>query len=199
MSVNRKKTTALNRGSWVVAGTEVLITMGIGSVSISGLAEKLNITRGSFYHHFSGREDLLIAMLQYWEESLTVNIRVKVETLRLPPRETLKQLVRIIRKYKAAEYDAAFRAWGSHDSLCREVLERVDSFRLEYIKSQFEEAGFSGLDALNRAQILLFTEMSEAVFFAKMDSGLKKRLLNERLELLLQPNHLKIAKNGVRQ
>jgi AcrR family transcriptional regulator len=118
MSANRKETSVLNRGSWVNAAIEVLIELGIGSVSISRLAEKLNITRGSFYHHFSGREDLLIAMLQYWEESLTVNIRLKVEALRLPPRETLKQLVRIIRKYKAPEYDAAFRAWGLHDPLC---------------------------------------------------------------------------------
>ena len=199
MSVNRKKTSVLNRESWVTAAIEVLVESGIGAISISRLAEKLNITRGSFYHHFGGREDLLIAVLQYWEESLTINIRVKVEALRLPPRETLKQLVRIIRKYKAAEYDAAFRAWGSHDSLCREVLERVDSFRLEYIKSQFEEAGFSGLDALNRAQILLFTEMSEPTFFAIMDSGLKKQLLDERLKLLLQPNHLKTTNNGVGQ
>ena len=199
MSVNRKKTSVLNRESWVTAAIEVLVESGIGAISISRLAEKLNITRGSFYHHFGGREDLLIAVLQYWEESLTINIRVKVEALRLPPRETLKQLVRIIRKYRAAEYDAAFRAWGLHDPLCGKILERVDSFRLGYIKSQFEEAGFSGLDALNRAQILLFTEMSEPTFFAIMDSGLKKQLLDERLKLLLQPSHLKIAKNGVRQ
>lgn len=199
MSVDRKQKVVLDRESWVTAAMEALLELGIGSVSISKLAEKLNITRGSFYHHFSGREDLLIAMLQHWEESLTVNIRAEVEVLRLSPRETLKQLILIIRKRKAAEYDAAFRAWGLHDPLCRKELERVDSFRLGYIKSLFEEAGFSDLDALNRAQLLLFAEMSEAAFFVKMNSGLKEQLLNERLKLLLQPNHLKTTKNGVRQ
>jgi AcrR family transcriptional regulator len=183
-NANQKKE-PLNRQVWIDAAVEMLADLGIGSVSISRLAEKLNITRGSFYHHFSGREELLIAMLLYWEESLTVNIRAEVEALRLSPRETLKQLILIIRKRKATEYDAAFRAWGLHDPLCGKVLERVDSFRLGYIKSQFEEAGFSGLDALNRAQLLLFAEMSEAAFFVKMDSGLKEQLLNERLKLLL--------------
>jgi AcrR family transcriptional regulator len=199
MSVNIKKKVVLNRESWLTAAMDLLLELGIGSVSISKLAEKLNITRGSFYHHFSGREDLLSAMLLYWEETLTVSIRAEVEALQLSPRKSLKQLVHIIRKHEAAAYDAPFRAWGLHDPLCRSTLERVDSFRLEYIRSQFEGADFSGIDALTRAQILLFTEMSEPSFFAKMDSGLKEQLLDERLKLLMQPNHLKTTINGVRQ
>jgi hypothetical protein len=55
-NVNQKKE-PLNRQVWLDAAVEMLVELGIGSVSISRLAEKLNITRGSFYHHFSGRND----------------------------------------------------------------------------------------------------------------------------------------------
>ncbi len=176
----------LTREDWLNAAIQTLFESGIGAISIVQLANTLSVTRGSFYHHFSDREDLLHAMLSYWEKTWTIGVREEVRALELPPGETLMALIQSIRQHKAAVYDAPFRAWALHDPLARTTLERVDSFRLAYIKSQFDAAGFTGLDAENRARLLLYYEMSDPAFFSAQDPETERQLIDERLKLLLQ-------------
>ena len=177
--------TTLNRDAWLDIAMKTLIESGIASVSIVNLSKLLGITRGSFYHHFSNREDLLLAMLMRWEKVSTVDIREEVSALDLPPHETLRALITSIRQHHAAERDAPIRAWIQHDPLGKDILKRVDAFRLKYIKLQFERTGFNGLDALNRAQLLLFSEMTIPIFFVKYSRDTQDKLLDERLSLLL--------------
>lgn len=175
----------LTREDWLNAAIHTLFDSGIGSVSIVQLANTLGITRGSFYHHFTDREDLLRAMLNHWKKTWTVAIREEVRALELPPGEKLLALVQSIRKHKAADYDAPFRAWALHDPLARSVLEEVDAFRLDYIRSLFETAGFAGIDAENRARLLLYYEMSDPAFFVARNPDTENQLIEERLGLLL--------------
>lgn len=181
-----KASTPLARTDWLTAAIETLGDDGIAAVSIVQLANRLGVTRGSFYHHFTDREDLLRAMLDYWEKRWTVDIREQVGALQLPAADMLRALVRSIRDNRAAEHDAPFRAWALHDPLARAALQKVDALRLDYIRSLFEAAGFSGIDAENRARLLLYYEMSDPAFFASRDPGSEDQLLDARLALLLQ-------------
>lgn len=178
--------TTLAREDWLNAAIQTLFESGIGSISIVQLASSLDVTRGSFYHHFTDREDLLRAMLKHWEETLTIAVREEVRGLGLSPAELLRALIQSIHEHKAAVYDAPFRAWALHDPLARATLERVDAFRLAYITSLFEAAGFKGIDAENRARLLLYYEMSDQAFFAQQDAETNAQLIDERLKLLLQ-------------
>jgi AcrR family transcriptional regulator len=186
MRVVATTSTTLSREDWLHSGIQALTATGIGSVSIIQLAKALGVTRGSFYHHFTDREDLLRAMLNYWEKKWTVGIREEVISLELPPEKKLLALIRSIRHNQAADYDAPFRAWALHDPLARSTLKAVDTFRLEYIRSLFEEAGFTGLDAENRARMLLHYEMSDPAFFIVRDQDTEEQLTEMRLNLLLQ-------------
>ena len=176
----------LTREDWLIVAIQTLFESGIGSISVVQLANTMGVTRGSFYHHFSDREDLLCAMLDHWEKKWTVEVREKVSALELSPVETLRALIRFIRERKAAAFDAPFRAWALHDPLARRTLERVDSFRLAFIKHQFEAAGFIGLDAENRARMLLYYEMSDPAFFATQNPETETQLIDARLMLLLE-------------
>lgn len=181
-----KASIPLARTDWLNAAIEVLGEGGIAAVSIVQLANVLGVTRGSFYHHFTDREDLLRAILDYWEERWTVDIREQVNSQQLPPADMLRALVRSIRDNRAADHDAPFRAWALHDPLAHAVLEKVDAFRLNYIRSLFKAAGFTGIDAENRARLLLYYEMSDPAFFAARDPDIENRLLDQRLNLLLR-------------
>lgn len=181
-----KASIPLARTDWLNAAIEVLSDGGIAAVSIVQLANVLGVTRGSFYHHFTDREDLLRAILDYWEERWTVDIREQVNSQQLPPADMLRALVRSIRDNRAADHDAPFRAWALHDPLAHAVLEKVDAFRLNYIRSLFKAAGFTGIDAENRARLLLYYEMSDPAFFAARDPDIENRLLDQRLNLLLR-------------
>ena len=178
--------TFLTRDDWVKAAIQTLYESGIGSVSIVQLANSLGVTRGSFYHHFTDREGLYRRMLKHWEKTLTIVIRDEVGDQNLPPAESLRTLIQSIHDHKAAVYDAAFRAWALHDPLARTALERVDAFRLAYITRLFKAAGFKGIDADNRARLLLYYEMSSPAFFAKPNPETKDQLNDVRLRLLLQ-------------
>jgi len=184
MKTDSQATERLKRQDWIDAAIELLKEAGIGAVTVDRLAAKLNITRGSFYHHFADRTDLLRAMLDHWTHDRTFAIRSQVAALGLDPSTTLLVLMKAIRSSGAADYDAPFRAWALHDPLAREVLKHVDEARLAFIQAQFEALGFTGLDAENRARLYLHYEMAAPAMFAGPSQERDEQLLMERHRFL---------------
>ena len=174
----------LGRRDWLDVALAELAAGGINDISIEKLAEKLGVTRGSFYHHFQNREELLSAMLDYWVEHWTEDIRTTLVALRLDARQTLLAMIRLIRERKAADYDVVFRAWALHDPLAHKVVKRVDDIRLGYIRSLFTQLGFDDLEAENRARLLLYYEMAEPAMFASQKMETREQLIEARAKLL---------------
>jgi len=184
MSRIRQAKPRLTRHDWINAAIEQLSSAGIGAVSVEQLADRLGITRGSFYHHFSAREDLLQAMLDYWAQRWTYEVRDQVAALGLDPATSLLALMRAIRNNRAAHYDAPFRAWALHDPLARAVVERVDQVRLDTIQALFTALGFRGSDAENRARLFLYYEAAAPAMFTKLTPKRDEQLLLERHRFL---------------
>lgn len=184
MSKNAQPKPRLTRQDWIDAAIQQLVEAGIGAVSVEPLAARLGITRGSFYHHFADREDLLRAMLSYWAERWSYAIREQIAALGLDPSTTLFALMKAIRSNRAADYDAPFRAWALHDELARTVVAQVDRARLDFARSQFEALGFRELDAENRARLFLYYEMAAPAMFASPEAERDEQLLVERHRFL---------------
>jgi AcrR family transcriptional regulator len=170
----------LSRNDWLEAGVAGLRSAGIAGVTIERLAATLGVTRGSFYHHFANREDLLREILAYWEQNWTISVREEVRASGLDPSNALLVLIRLIRHRRAADYDVAFRAWALHDPLARKAVRRVDELRLRFIRQLFKEIGFEKLEAENRARLLLYYEMCEPSVFAKQSAKLEDQLIGVR-------------------
>lgn len=185
MKLKQKK--RLRRDDWFLAALQLLANEGIGSVTVDGLAGRLGITRGSFYHHFENRQDLLTAMLDYWIQEWTLDIRENVSALGLDPKTTLLALIKMIRHRKAADYDAAVRAWALSDSLAAKYVRQADEARLAYIISLFKAAGFKGLDAENRTRLFLYYEAFEPMMFAPPDPKAEDKLIELRHAILTAP------------
>ena len=178
----------LTRQDWIDAALDLLIAAGIGAVSIDRLANTLGVTRGSFYHHFSDRSDLLRDMLDYWAQRWTYDVRDQIADLGLDASTTLLALMRAIRSNKAADFDAPFRAWALHDPMAREVVSQVDEARLDFIRSQFEAIGFEGLEAENRAHLFMHYEAAAPAMFYSQTKEQDEVLLVERHRLLTSKN-----------
>jgi AcrR family transcriptional regulator len=181
---NSPSKSRLTRQDWIDEAMELLALAGIGAVTVDRLASNLNITRGSFYHHFSDREDLLRAVLEHWAQRWTYAIRDQVTALGLDPGTTLLAIMRLIRSNRAADYDAHFRAWALHDPLAQEVVKEVDEARLAFSRAQFEALGFSALEAENRARLFLYYEMAAPAMFAAPSPEQEEQLLVERHRFL---------------
>lgn len=174
----------LTRQDWIDAAMERLVEAGVGAVSVDRLATGLGVTRGSFYHHFADREDLLRAVLDDWARHWTYEILEQIGVLELEPATALLALIKAVRSNRAADYDAPMRAWALHAPLARAVVKQVDEARLAFILSQFEALGFAGLDAENRARLFVHYEMSAPTMFASLSPERDEQLLLERYRFL---------------
>ena len=92
----------LDKRDWLDAALAELAGGGINAVAIEKLAARLGVTRGSFYHHFHNREQLLREMLDYWAEHWTVDIRSEIAALGL---ETLALTICSVNIVSGREFD----------------------------------------------------------------------------------------------
>ncbi|HBO77503.1 MAG TPA: TetR family transcriptional regulator, partial [Cupriavidus sp.] len=120
----------LTRDHWVSAGLESLDQEGHAGVSAEILARRLNVTRGSFYHHFRNREDFVRTLLAKWEEDYTERMLAYAAQGRTA-RETLMRYLSIAAE-KQPGREVAIRAWALHDPLVAEFQQRVDATRLAF-------------------------------------------------------------------
>ncbi|MDV6903793.1 TetR/AcrR family transcriptional regulator [Pseudomonas aeruginosa] len=120
----------LTRNHWVAAGLEALDQEGHTGVSAENLARRLNVTRGSFYHHFRNREDFVRTLLAKWEEDYTERMLAYAAQGRSAT-ETLMRYLSIAAE-KQPGREVAIRAWSLIDPLVAEFQQRVDATRLAF-------------------------------------------------------------------
>ena len=193
-TTDRRARPRLDRQDWSTAAWESFVSGGIGAVTVKDLARQLEVSRGSFYHHFTDRDDLLQELLRYWEDKYTIQVREDVRALRLDPSDTLLALARIIRHRGASRYDVRVRAWALEDLSVRDLIRRVDEERLEFIRSQFAALGFDDMEAESRARLYLYYEMAEPAVLTEQSEELKEELLLARHALLTATNGTKSMK-----
>ena len=67
------------RDEWIIAAKKTLLKSGIEEVKVDQIALKIKMSRGSFYHHFSSRADLLTALLDHWQATNNAPILRAIE------------------------------------------------------------------------------------------------------------------------
>jgi AcrR family transcriptional regulator len=110
---------------------EILGEHGSEALTIALLCERLDVTKGSFYHHFGGMPGFVEHLLAFWERE---NSDRTIATSRTQPDAAL----RITRLLDAAVDlphgpEAAIRAWGRSDPRVADVTARVDKRRERHL------------------------------------------------------------------
>jgi AcrR family transcriptional regulator len=169
----------LNRDSWLALALEILAQEGRAKIKIEYLAEKLGVTRGSFYAHFSDRRDFDKSIAVYWAETLTSKSLASFRQSKGSAQERLLVLIQRIKDDDLPKYDIVMRAWALDEPLVAEQVERVDRERYEYIKSLFAEMGFTGNDLEMRTMIFqAYHSVSPALFGSIFEEN---RFKNEKI------------------
>ena len=57
----------LTRDNWLDEAFKAVVAGGFENVKVLAIAEKLGVTRGSFYWHFSDHADLIDSLLMRWK------------------------------------------------------------------------------------------------------------------------------------
>lgn len=169
---------------WLAAAVEVLIAEGIAAVRVDRLARRLCITRGSFYHHYTGRADLLRAMLDHYVQSQHARFVAMLPALRGAPKDKLWALWSATAGKEFRDYDWAVRMWGMRDARVARVLRDVDAKRMAVLIGLFMELGFDKDEAWIRAALAYHGSLGDRAFFGPFPP-MAKRLEWRRLALEL--------------
>ena len=170
-----------SKSDWLKQALEILSAEGEQKIRIEKLAVKLGVTKGSFYYHFSNREDFIRNLVQYWADSSTAVVIERMKEIRGDPKDRLLTLMYLLFNEEAAKYDVAVRAWAGHEPYVAPIVQKVDEMRYEYVRSLFNEMGFQG-DELEMRTITF-------VVFHSMDSGLYFKSSKKERQKLIELRH----------
>lgn len=121
----------LSYDDWVRRGLDILAEEGAEALKIDRLCKRLNVTKGSFYHHFQNREAFVQALLDHWEHSFTDDI-IDQANRYARGEDRSKALNRITASMKQ-DTERAVRAWAQWNPLVADRVERIDRKRLAYL------------------------------------------------------------------
>lgn len=138
---------------WVNGAIAALSDGGIDAVRIETIASALGVSKGSFYHHFTNRRSLLLALLDQWERLGTSAIIDLAESASDNPRDKLATLVRVACTPDTLgdAIEMSIRSWATNDPIAREAAARVDQRRLDYVIGLLMSSGLKRPQAKRRA------------------------------------------------
>jgi AcrR family transcriptional regulator len=152
------------RGSadlWLDAAYQLLVEGGVEAVKVMPLAERLGLSRTSFYWHFADREALLDGLIARWQSRNTANLVRQTEK----PADTITEAVLnlfdcwIQQDLFDTRLEFAIRTWALTDPALGKTLAAADAARIAAIKAMFLRFGYPDDEADIRAHTVYLTQI----------------------------------------
>lgn len=121
----------LTKRRWLQEGLALLEEAGAEALTIESLTSRLEVTKGSFYHHFTNYQDFKESLLVFWEEEGTFRI-VQLAEKEASPLEKWERVQQA--SLHPSRLDVALRAWAWQDETVRIHQQRIDQSRLAYLE-----------------------------------------------------------------
>ncbi len=126
---------------WLKAGLELLGNEGEKALTIEGLCQATQRTKGSFYHHFKSHDVFVNALLDYWQSEYTARIFKEVNQLSNLS-ERRRELDRLAASLDS-RVERSIRKWAGVDERVSTVLGQIDKERIGYLMALIIELGQS--------------------------------------------------------
>lgn len=152
------------RGSaelWLDAAYQLLVEGGVEAVKIMPLAERLGLSRTSFYWHFTDREALLAGLIARWQTRNTANLVARTELPAATITEATLNLFDcwIMQDLFDSRLEFSIRTWALTDAALGQTLAAVDAARIAAIKAMFLRFSFTEAEADIRAHTIYLTQI----------------------------------------
>lgn len=122
----------LSKDEWLSAGLNTLAEYGPDCLKIDWMCKKLQVTKGSFYHHFQNRDNYIELLLAFWQEQNTQAIIAQVEDIKsLKDRSAALDAITTATDAKP---ERAFRSWAQTDEKVADFVKQVDLARIDYLE-----------------------------------------------------------------
>ena len=151
----------VTRDDWLAVARDTLVRDGAEQVKILAMADRMEVSRSSFYWYFRNRDDLLEALLEDWEARNTARI---LDHCEMPAADITEAICNFFRCFIDPSrfdrgLDFAVREWSRRDEGLRDRVDRADATRIDAVTAMFARHGYGPADADARARILYFMQL----------------------------------------
>jgi len=161
---------SLTADDWIRAAAAHLAANGVDAVRVEPLAASLGVSKGSFYWHFSNRDALLDAVLEWWRRAGVSDVVAQLEQDETGPEARLRALLRRAFAHRDCGFDVGVRAWAARERRAHEAAREVDGVRTDYVVSLLRAAGAQ--DPERRAAVVYRTLLGDYALRAAGAEGL---------------------------
>ena len=132
----------LSRDDWLDEAFKAVVEGGFENVKVLTLAEKLKVTRGSFYWHFTDHADLIGSLLMRWKlAQLDLDAKLKSHQ----SGDALKDLEFVVdaaflqagSELENLRFEQAMRALSHQHPEAAQLLVEVDAGRIDLFETKF--------------------------------------------------------------
>jgi AcrR family transcriptional regulator len=174
------------RAAWIEAGLRALASGGPDAVRIEALAQALGVSKGGFYWAFDGRRALLDEMLETWERLVIDDVIEAVEAGGGDARSRLRHLFALAgSSTDLMSTELAIRDWARRDPAVARRLERIDTRRMDYMRSLFGEFSDGEEDAEARAMLAFSVFIGSHFIAADHGPRTRSQVLGAAMKRLL--------------
>ncbi|MBF9033692.1 TetR family transcriptional regulator [Rhodobacterales bacterium HKCCE2091] len=151
----------VTRADWLRAARDALVQDGVAGVKVLVLADRLGVSRSSFYWYFRDRDALLDALLEEWSEANSAGL---IEMAGRPAATVTEAVCNVFRctvdpELFNMEADFAVRAWGRSEPRVAARVAETDARRLAALTAMFARHGYPAQEAETRALVLYYMQI----------------------------------------
>jgi AcrR family transcriptional regulator len=154
MTLPRGSGAPLTADDWIQAGFAILADDGPNALRIGRLCERLDVTKGSFYWHFTDMAAYRTALASAWG-GLHDEHRRRFEEMRdIDPRKRLAVMMQSLLAPEHWALERAMRIWALTDESVQASVRRSDKRVLCAVRDAFVDFGFEDAEADLRSGLL---------------------------------------------
>jgi AcrR family transcriptional regulator len=184
----------LSRDDWVAAAFDAIAEAGMSAVAVEPLAERLGVTKGSFYAHFSSRDELIEATLKSWEQSHAGPGLADFRRIEDPAERLRAVLLAAVTFSQSGAPSVHMSLLGElQDPRVRGAVARVTARRVELLTATYRELGAPPQRAAHRARMAYATylgllQMAREAPERTMSDRETRRFIDELIEAMIPAN-----------
>lgn len=139
----------LSPSEWTEAALVAMAAEGTAGINVEQLARTLGTTKGSFYHHFENRQDLLEAALARWEELVGQDLKAVSDVTDPYDRLVIASLAGVDSGLDGFVDVALASSLG--EAPVAAAVKRINDGRLEFLRTELVAFGLTPKEAQTRA------------------------------------------------
>jgi len=179
-----------SKTDWLDLGLSILAENGSTALRIDALCAAAGRTKGSYYHHFSGREEFTTELLNHWQHKLTEVVISETER-QSDPVEKLITLNRITDELDMG-VETALRRWAGTEPNVADAIAKVDKRRIEYVASLLMQAkDIPSQQAIDLAVMNYASLIGTQLMFTPINRERRQRIAQLYVDILdTLPDHV---------